>query len=52
MVGRDAAAIMAERRGGRAITSGGDASRRSGPPSRKLTADEVKRFFPGIAARA
>jgi len=50
-VGRVAAAIMAVRRGGRPITSGGDASRRSGLPSRKLTADEVKRFFPAIAAK-
>ena len=52
MVGRDAAAIMALRLVGHPICAGGDASRRSGPPSRKLTADEVKRFFPGIAARA
>ena len=49
MVGRHVLARMAGRAVGSEIFPGRDATRPSGPPSRKLTADEVAQFFPGIA---
>lgn len=52
MVGRHVLARMAGRVAGAEIFPGCDETRRFGPPSRKLTAEEIGRFFPGIAAKA